>query len=116
MLWYVEYCVQNVQVCNILCSLVYGWVEDIAPDNNSASPQSVITAEEGENITLHIFHTKNGQNPPGGFQFTIEAGGNSKCNSSLLPNFVSLFYIYTLNLIGLSAPNATVLPIYYNLM
>ena len=77
---------------HILCSLVYGWVEDIAPDNDSASPQSVITAEEGENITLHIFYTKNGRKYlPGGFAFTIEAGGNATCNSYLFPNFV---YIY----------------------
>ena len=92
MLWYVKYCVQKLQVCDILCSLVYGWVEDIAPDNDSASPQSVITAEEGENITLHIFHTKNGRYPPGRFVFTIETGGNSTRKSSLLPNFVFLIY------------------------
>ena len=92
MLWYVRY-YDKVQVCNILCPLVYGWVEDIAPDNNSASPQSVITTEEGETITLHIFHTKNGGSPPGGFVFTIEAGGNATCNSSLFSNFVFLLYI-----------------------
>ena len=80
-------------VCNILCSLVYGWVEDIAPDNDTASPQSVITADEGETIILHIFHTKNGRSPPGGFGFNIEAGGNATCNSSQFPNFVFLPYI-----------------------
>ena len=80
-------------VCNILCSLVYGWVEDIAPDNELASPQSVITADEGETIILNIFHTKNGRSPPGGFTFNIEAGGNATCNSSQFQNFVFLPYI-----------------------
>ena len=66
----------------ILCCLVYGWVEDIAPDNDSALPQSDITAEEGENITLNIFYTKNGGSPPEEFiMFNIEAGGNATCNS-----------------------------------
>ena len=70
---------------------MYRWVEDIAPDNKSASPQSDITAEEGETI---IFHTKNGRRPPAGFGFIIQAGGNSTCNFYLFPNFVFLFYIY----------------------
>ena len=82
--------------CDILRSLVYGWVEDIAPDNNTASPQSDITAEEGDIITLHIFHTKNGGSPPGGFRFTIETGGNATCNSFLFLNFVFLPYIFLL--------------------
>ena len=73
---------------------MYGWVEDIAPDNDSASPQSDITAEEGETIILNIFHTKNGQSSPAGFGFIIQYGGNSTCNFYLFPNFVFLFYIY----------------------
>ena len=68
---------------------MYGWVQDIAPDNDSASPQSDITAEEGETIILHIFHTKNGGSPPGGFGFNIEAGGNATCNS-----FLTLYYLF----------------------
>ena len=87
---------QKVQVCNILCSLVYGWVEDIAPDNDSASPQSVITADEGETIILHIFHTKNSRSPPGGFGFNIEAGGNATCNSPISSLHLLLF-LYACN-------------------
>ena len=98
---------QKMQVCNILCSLVYGWVEDITPDNDTASPQSFITADEGETIILHIFHTKNGRSPPGGFGFNIEAGGNAICNSPISPYISCSFYMHVI--IGLSAPNGTVL-------
>ena len=81
---------------------MYGWVEDIAPDNGSASPQSVITADEGETIILHIFYTKNGRSPPGGFAFNIETGGNATCNFPISFLHFLLFYIHVI--ISLSAP------------
>ena len=78
----------------LMCSLVYGWMEDINLDNGSASPQSVVTAEEGETITLNIYYTENGLNPPGGFVFTIEAGGTATCNSSLLFHFSHFLFLH----------------------
>lgn len=77
----------------IILFIVYGWVDEITPDGESASPQSVITVEEGDTITLNIYYTKNGLTPPGGFEFTIETGGNATCNAAS-SSYIMLFLLY----------------------
>lgn len=56
---------------------MFGWVQDIAIDNESALPQQNITASEGEAISLNVFFLRNGLSNQDIIHFEIDSTGTA---------------------------------------
>ena len=75
----------NCRAITLVCAIiplyisliVYGWVQDIAEDRHSAIPQDDIYTEEGENVSLNIYSTKNGPRNFLTLSFTVETSGSA---------------------------------------